>query len=141
MNRLSVFAGHVFDRITSGRQRTPSGLDFKDAYPPGGVNFTMFPYRQMPEEPATLVKVFPKPLNLQRNKTERHRLQQIMQMKKTTHEKHESASDTWYEKLRHRFINEGGRRTFFAVWVLLHAMVFAFGYVHHSLKGQIDLLR
>ena len=34
-------------------------------------------------------------------------------------------------------INEGGRRLFFFLWVFLHLLVFAFGFVHYQLNDNL----
>ena len=34
-------------------------------------------------------------------------------------------------------VNEGGRRIFFGLWVFVHALVFAFGFVHYELKDNL----
>lgn len=97
----------------------------------------------------------PKTPELRRNKTEALRLPRLMQRRNAA-ETGSIASNIEYEwgnsnssaptpetkmeRLRHWFINEGGRRTFFAFWILVHALVFAFGFVHYSLKGAFSLL-
>jgi NADPH oxidase len=43
---------------------------------------------------------------------------------------------TWKEKFDVRMINEGYRRFFVAVFILLHGMVFAFGFMNYALKVQ-----
>ena len=34
-------------------------------------------------------------------------------------------------------VNEGGRRMFFYIFVLLHIIVFVFGWLHYSLKDNL----
>lgn len=141
MNRLSVFAGQVRNKITPNPRTRASALDFQDVSPPSG--FQNIPYQQMQDESAPPVvppfPVFPKPLQLQRNKTERTRLQGVMQKNSSAGTEDVIAHVVPVSKqgrFRHWFVNEGGRRTFFALWMLVHALVFAFGMVHYSLKGK-----
>ena len=145
MNRLSVFAAGLRDRVTRATlTRAPSGLDFQDVSPPhangsgSGIAFQSTAAVAVPQP------IFPKPLNLRRNETEAARLQGPMRQQQRTDTLYSTASvdpsdppaASIKEKLNHWFINEGGRRTFFALWVLLHALVFAFGFVHYQLKGR-----
>lgn len=138
MNRFSTLAFHVYDKVTNNRHRIRSGLDFQDVSPPQA--FPMSPYTQMPDEPKALPgQVYPKPLNLQRNKSERNRLQGIVQRRVDSCASDSSRSNGHARSLTDLFNNEGGRRTFFAIWLLLHALVFAFGFVHYWLKGELPL--
>ncbi|TBU41089.1 NADPH oxidase [Dichomitus squalens] len=78
------------------------------------------------------------PGHLQRNKTERRRLQGLQRTNTTT-----SQGVTPYvprtltEKYNHWMINEGGRRLFFFGFLLLHALVIALGFVHYRLKDNL----
>lgn len=84
----------------------------------------------------------PQPAHLQRNKTERRRLQGLQRSNTTT-----SKPVTPYEPktLKEKWdlwmINEGGRRLFFAVWVFLHLLVAAFGVLHYGLKDNLTTAR
>jgi len=170
MNRLSTFIRDKVNRggLGAGGGRTASTLDFKDMADPSGGNSRILQstassnnrgFVRMPDDgngnpttsaPVPLVnQIFPKPLNLRRNKTEINRLQGLMKKNSaSTYSNHEDdaafnasfavappANQTRLEKLRHWFINEGARRTVFALWCLVHAMVFAFGFVHYQMKG------
>ena len=107
-----------------------SGLDFSDR---GGPALDMHP---------DIVLSAGNP-NLQRNKTERNRLQGLM--RSTTLTGPPAATDTkamsWKEKWDLWMINEGGRRLFFFTWVFLHLLVFAFGWVHYDLKDNLVTAR
>lgn len=35
-------------------------------------------------------------------------------------------------------INDGGRRMFFGVWILLHLLVAVFGFIHYQLKDNSE---
>ena len=147
MNRVSTLAFHVYDKVTNNRHRLPPGLDFQDVNPPQGQAFNqafkMAPYGRMadidePKSPSAVVAVYPRPLNLQRNKTERSRLPGIMQRgnkaSSATVPAHATSSGLT-ARLQSLFNNEAGRRTFFAVWLLIHALVFSLGFLHYWLKG------
>lgn len=142
MNRLSTFASNLGNRVR-GRTQS-SALSFQDAYPATGAppvpalpsGTTGFARLKDDKDAPVANQVFPRPLNLRRNKAERERLQGLMANRGS------SASDasalvldqqapvfnSKMEQIRHWFINEGGRRTFVAVWLLLHALVFALGF-------------
>jgi hypothetical protein len=45
-------------------------------------------------------------------------------------ETHSTGGSVW-------MINEGGRRLFFFVWIFLHLLVFAFGFVHYQLNDNL----
>jgi NADPH oxidase len=132
MNRISVFAQSIYHKVKAGAAKTPTTASF---------NFTGFARLQDDHNapaPIPLVnQVFPKPLTLRKNQTEEKRLQGLMLKNKegspsNDNDKQESigsAIKKWY-------INEGDRRSFFAVWVLLHALVWGLGYTHYQLKGK-----
>ena len=44
---------------------------------------------------------------------------------------------TWWEKYDKWMVNEGSRRLFIAVFVAVHAMVFAFGFTNYDLKDNL----
>ena len=104
-----------------------SGLDVSD-----GKMSSLEQHPDM-ETQGSLQKSF-----LQRNKTERRRLQGLQRSNTTT-----SASvtpyvpRTWREKWDRWMINEGGRRLFFFVWIFLHLLVAALGTLHYGLKDNL----
>jgi len=126
MNRISVFAQNIYGKVKAGA-KTPTTASF------GG--FARLQDEHTP--PIPLVnQIFPKPLALRKNQTEEKRLQGLMLKNKESSatqvdEKEESRSSA----IKKWYINEGDRRSFFAVWVLLHALVFGLGYTHYQLKG------
>ena len=77
------------------------------------------------------------PSHLQRNKTERRRLQGLQ---RTTSNASQPVAPfvprTFGEKFNHWMINEGGRRMFFFVFILLHLLVIVFGFFHYQLKDS-----
>jgi len=82
------------------------------------------------------------PTHLQRNKTERRRLQGLQRFNtaipvttaafqpKTLRGKW----DLW-------MINEGGKRLFFFVWIFLHLLVAVFGFLNYQLKDNLTTAR
>src|SRR6266850_3007864 len=84
----------------------------------------------------------PQPAHLQRNKTERRRLQGLQRTNVTTSKPVTPYEPrTLKEKWNLWMINEGGRRLFFAVWVFLHLLVAVFGLLHSGLKDNITQAR
>lgn len=108
-----------------------SGLDFSDGKVP-----SLEQHPDMDTQGAV-----PKSF-LQRNKTERRRLQGLQRSNTTT-----STTVTPYvprtfrEKWDRWMINEGGRRIFFFVWVFLHLLVAALGTLHYGLKDNLTTAR
>ncbi|CAE6441565.1 unnamed protein product [Rhizoctonia solani] len=81
--------------------------------------------------------------NLQRNKTERGRLQGLMRINSATGIPTISLKDSpsgvfgaWKEKWDRWMVNDGGRQLFFGVIILLHLLVFAMGFIHYDLKDN-----
>ena len=79
------------------------------------------------------------PSHLQRNKTERIRLQGLQRT--TTNESLKAPVKTsalgWIDRWRLWMINEGGNRMFFFVFILLHLLVGVLGMLHYSLKDNL----
>jgi NADPH oxidase 2 len=80
--------------------------------------------------------------HLQRNKTERRRLQGL-QRTNTASSKPVTSYEprTLREKWDLWMINEGGKRLFFAVWVFLHLLVAIFGALNYGLKDNLTKAR
>jgi len=80
----------------------------------------------------------PQPAHLQRNKTERRRLQGL-QRTDTSASKPVTPYQpkTLKEKWDLWMINEGGKRIFFSVWVFLHLLVAVFGFLNYDLKDNL----
>ncbi|ETW77417.1 putative NADPH oxidase [Heterobasidion irregulare TC 32-1] len=82
------------------------------------------------------------PSHLQRNKTERRRLQGLQRSNTTAaNPSLVYVPKTWKEKWDLWMINEGGRRLFFFVWIFLHLLVAAFGALHYQLKDNLVTAR
>jgi hypothetical protein len=80
------------------------------------------------------------PTTLQRNKTERFRLQGLMRTdtlvskSQSSKEKASGFPTRWQAWM----VNEGGRRIFFWVFILLHVIVAVLGTLHYSLKSNLS---
>lgn len=110
-------------------QNRNSGYDFSDGKVPS--------LDQHPDMAATYAVPGTQPSHLQRNKTERRRLQGLQRSNTTVSTKSlVYKPNSWREKWDHWMINEGGKRLFFAAFLLLHALVIAFGFMHYSLKDN-----
>ncbi|KAI9449064.1 NADPH oxidase [Lactarius psammicola] len=82
------------------------------------------------------------PAHLQRNKTERRRLQGLQRSNTATSRVVKPYEPkTFVEKWQHWMINEGGKRLFFFVWVFLHLLVVALGFLHYGLKDNLTTAR
>ncbi|CAE6413369.1 unnamed protein product [Rhizoctonia solani] len=99
------------------------GLDFADRDPSGSH----------PDVPAS---------NLRRNKTERGRLQGLMRINSSTglptaaKDSPSSVFGAWKAAWDRWMVNDGGRQLFFGVYVVLHLLVFALGFIHYDLKDN-----
>jgi hypothetical protein len=108
-----------------------SGMDFADRAPPLDAH-------------PDMVVTDPRKPNLQRNKTERRRLQGLMRSDSTTNGNRAPAGpmDVKRMSMAERWdawmVNEGGRQIFFGLWILLHALAFAFAFVNFSLKDNLN---
>jgi len=108
------------------------GLDFSDGAPP--------PHYAHPD--LTFNADAPQPSHLQRNKTERRRLQGLQRTNITTTKAVGPYEPrTLKEKWDLWMINEGGKRLFFAVWVLLHLLVAIFGVFNYGMKDNLNTAR
>ncbi|GLB39986.1 putative NADPH oxidase [Lyophyllum shimeji] len=105
-----------------------SGLDFSD-----GKGSALEQHPDIPSNYAGGTQ----PTHLQRNKTERRRLQGLQRTLTTTSVTSAPPKPT---TLRQRFdlwmINEGGRQLFFGVWIFLHLLVAVFGFIHYQMKDN-----
>lgn len=104
-----------------------SGLDFSDS------NSTLDQHPDMPVYSSTGVQ----PGHLSRNKTERRRLQGLQRSKTLNMNNKPESPRTFREKFHVWMINEGGRRVFFTVWILLHILVALFGFFNYQLKDNL----
>ena len=112
-----------------------SGLDFSDRSQSSNLD-------QHPDLKEVYANGTTAPSHLQRNKTERRRLQPL-QLTKTigVTPKGSHKPKTFFDKWGVWMINEGGRRLFFFVWVFLHLLVFAFGFVNYQLNDDFNNAR
>lgn len=77
------------------------------------------------------------PGHLQRNKTERRRLQGLQRSNTNTSvTKAPARPKNWRQRFDLWMINEGGRQLFFGVWIFLHLLVAIFGFIHYQLKDN-----
>ncbi|GAW06322.1 NADPH oxidase [Lentinula edodes] len=78
--------------------------------------------------------------HLQRNKTERFRLQGLQRTNTNGSLKApiEKASLNFIERWKLWMINEGGNRMFFFIFILLHLLVGALGFTHYTLKDNLN---
>jgi len=76
--------------------------------------------------------------NLQRNKSERNRLQGLMRITSNASTSAEGGwqPSSWKEKWDLWMINEGGRRLFFFSWIFLQILVFIFGWFNYQMKDN-----
>jgi len=108
-----------------------SGLDFSDG---SGSNRTFDQHPDLQDRPGAT--------HLQRNKTERRRLQGLQRTLTTTSlSSSPPKPKTPLRKFDVWMINEGGRQLFFGVWIFLHLLVAAFGFVHYQLKDNLTQAR
>lgn len=112
-----------------------SGLDFSDGRgPPLALD-------QHPDM-AKAYAIGQQPGHLQRNKSERRRLQGLQ---RTFTNGSSIKPPPKPSSLRKKFdlwmINEGGRQLFFGAWILLHLLVFFFGFIHYQLKDNLVTAR
>lgn len=82
------------------------------------------------------------PSHLQRNKTERRRLQPLQRTNTVgSAPKGPYKPDGLFDKWNIWMINEGGRRLFFFVWIFLHLLVFGLGFVNYQLNDDLNNAR
>lgn len=78
--------------------------------------------------------------NLQRNATERNRMQGLMRIPTMRGMRDGAPMDAKKLSMKERWdlwmVNEGGRRLFFYFIVLLHVLVFIFGWFNYALKDN-----
>ena len=114
------------------KMKRSSGLDFSDRGQVSNLD-------QHPDLKETYSNGTAEPRHLQRNKTERRRLQPLQRTNTTgTTLKTPYKPGGFADKWKVWMINEGGRRLFFFVWVFLHLLVFAFGFINYQLKDNLN---
>ncbi|KAJ7261404.1 NADPH oxidase [Mycena haematopus] len=85
-------------------------------------------------------KYTPQQSTLQRNKTERGRLQGL-QRSTSNAAKKPTGPRNFAERVSLWLINEGQRHTFFAVFLFLHLLVAVLGFMHYGLKDNLNTAR
>jgi NADPH oxidase len=109
-----------------------SGMDFADRAP------------ALDAHPDMVVSNPQKP-NLQRNKTERRRLQGLMRTDSNASGPKSGPMDAatmgWADRYNAWMVNEGGRRIFFGLWIFVHALAFALAFVNFQLKDNLTTAR
>ncbi|KAJ7349283.1 NADPH oxidase [Mycena albidolilacea] len=105
-----------------------SGLDFSDRLPALDAHPDMDKYN-------------PQKSNLQRNKTERGRLQGLQRSASGAAAKKPSGPKNFGERVSLWLINEGQRHLFFAVFLFLHLIVSVLGFMHYGLKDNLNNAR
>jgi hypothetical protein len=103
-----------------------SGFDFSDNAPNGNLE-------QHPDLAANAAQ----PVHLQRNKTERRRLQGLQRSLTASSMKKPAEPKTLRERFSIWMINEGGRQLFFGTWIFLHLLVAVFGFINYQLKDNL----
>ena len=137
-NRTSTVCAALSDiRATMSyynTQKRSSGLDFSDGKVPA--------LEQHPDM-NNIALGGNQPSHLQRNMTERRRLQGLQRSNTSNaYNKVEPYKPrTLREKWALWMINEGGRRMFFFVWCFLHVLVFVLGTLHYQLKDNLVTAR
>ncbi|KAJ6488650.1 NADPH oxidase [Mycena vitilis] len=104
-----------------------SGLDFSDRLP------------ALDQHPD-MDKFKPQGSNLQRNKTERGRLQGL-QRSTSSATKKPTGPKGFGERISLWMINEGQRHLFFATFLFLHLIVSVLGFAHYGLKDNLNTAR
>ncbi|KAG8982476.1 hypothetical protein FRB93_008023 [Tulasnella sp. JGI-2019a] len=116
-----------------------SGYDFSD-----GQRRKVEPY-PFPSEKSDDVVVATGASRLQRNRTERGRLQGLMRTESRTQTAAVGPTNVKLLKLRERWdhwmVNDGGRQLFFGVWVLIHLLAVTFGFLNYQLKDNLTTAR
>ncbi|KAF9034679.1 NADPH oxidase isoform 2 [Hymenopellis radicata] len=109
-----------------------SGFDFADR---GAANASL------DSHPDLDFKRGNTPTHLQRNKTERRRLQGLQRSLTTASLKVPFEAKSLREKWDMWMINDGGRHMFFIIFILLHLLVAVFGFFHYQLKDNSNTAR
>jgi len=104
-----------------GYNRT-DGLDFAD--------------RNLMDHPDVAIGDQARPSQLQRNKTERFRLQGL-QRSTSSVSKPVAKPKALADRLKVWMINEGGRQVFFGVFILFHVLVGVLGFLHYQRKDNL----
>lgn len=114
-----------------------SGFDFSDGRM-SGPNATLAQHPDLADN--AILNGSKQPGHLQRNKTERRRLQGLQRSDTSAASKGGPPRPArgWRQRFDVWMINEGGRQLFFGVWILLHLLVAIFGFMHYQLKDNAE---
>jgi len=108
-----------------------SSLDFSDGKMP--------PLTQHPDMDNPFADNGNEPNHLQRNKSERRRLQPLQRTNTTgTLPVTPYKPGGWGDKWRMWMINEGGKRLFFFFFILLHILVIIFGFLYYDTSDDLS---
>lgn len=118
------------------KTKRSSGLDFSDRATPSVLDQSL-------STKETYLASENQPIHLQRNKTERRRLQGLQRSRPepTNIPKDQNKDATLTGKWKIWMINEGGRRIFFFVWIFLHLLVGVFGFMNYQMKDDFTNAR
>ncbi|KAJ7584892.1 NADPH oxidase isoform 2 [Mycena floridula] len=106
----------------------PDGLDFADR----SMDRNLMDHPDMP------VNIGSGPSHLQRNKTERSRLQGLQRTRSNVSAKPlVDKTSSFTARWKVWMINEGGRQLFFGVFIFFHLLVGVFGFLHYSRKDNL----
>ncbi|KAJ7584805.1 NADPH oxidase isoform 2 [Mycena floridula] len=104
------------------------GLDFADR----SVDRNLMDHPDMPVDNGA------GPSHLQRNKTERSRLQGLQRTRSNVSAKPlVDKTSSFTARWKVWMINEGGRQLFFGVFIFFHLLVGVFGFLHYSMKDNL----
>ena len=107
-----------------------SSLDFSDGKMP--------PLSQHPDMAHPFADNGLEPSHLQRNKSERRRLQPLQRTNTTSTVPATPYRPTgWMERFDVWMINEGGKRLFFVFFILLHILVIVFGAFYYGTSDDL----
>lgn len=121
----------------SYNNRRNSGLDFMDRglpEPAGPKGIDAHP------DLVIDAQALSKP-NLQRNKTERRRIQGLLSSDAKPVAAKPHSERNVKEKWASWMVNEGGKRIFFFTFILLHILVLIFGFFNYQLKDNLNNAR
>jgi NADPH oxidase 2 len=110
----------------NSNSRPSSGLDFSDRGQ-DAVTLDQHPDLSNGSVQATF---------LNRNKTERRRIQGLQRTNTAVKTRPSVEAMSWKQKFDLWMINEGGRRLFFGVWAFLHLLVAVLGFLNYQLKDN-----
>jgi NADPH oxidase len=114
-------------------KKRSSGLDFSDGPNPAALGY----------HPDMNLQTESQPFHLQRNKSERKRLQGLQTFYPEVIDVRSGPDKpvTLIGRWKKWMINEGGRRLFFFVWIFLHLLVGLFGLMNYQMNDDFNNAR